>query len=147
MSKTTLPLSGGKGDAEAVDAALHGSAHVKRLKTHVTRVLTNSMEPRGVLAYVAKDGRLTVHPSSQNQFTLRSGLANMLGMATERLRVVAGDVGGSFGMKSGVYPEDVLVAWATQKVGRPVRWIADRAEGILTDEHVRDVQLDIELGP
>ncbi|MGI9426213.1 MAG: xanthine dehydrogenase family protein molybdopterin-binding subunit [Hyphomicrobiaceae bacterium] len=135
-----------KGDFVAVDAALQSATHVTRLNTHVTRVMTNSMEPRGVLAYVADDGRLTVHPSSQNPYAMRTGLAAMLGLPVDQLRVIGGDVGGSFGMKSGVYPEDILVSWATRKLGRPVRWIADRTEGFLADEHGRDVQLDIELG-
>jgi carbon-monoxide dehydrogenase large subunit len=66
-------------------------------------------------------------------------------MPPERLRVIAGDVGGSFGMKAGNYPETALVIWATQRVGRPVRWLSDRAEAFLSDEHARDIMADVAL--
>ncbi|HUS95829.1 MAG TPA: xanthine dehydrogenase family protein molybdopterin-binding subunit [Hyphomicrobiaceae bacterium] len=128
-----------KGDAAKADQAIADAAHVATLNSHVTRVMAHTMEPRGCLAYVSDDGRLTVHPSNQNPFPLRAGLANMLGLAPQDIHVLAGDVGGSFGMKSGMYPEEILVSWAARRLGRPVRWIADRSEGFLSDEHGRDV--------
>lgn len=135
-----------KGDHAAVDAVLSGAAHVARLDSHVTRVLANTMEPRGVLAYGDDRGRLIVHPSSQNPFPMRAGLAQMLGLAEGDVHVLARDVGGSFGMKSGVYPEDILVCFAARQLGRPVRWIADRIEGFVSDEHARDIHMRVELG-
>ena len=133
-----------KGDEAALEAAKSQAAQVTRLESHVTRVVVNSMEPRGTLAYM-QDGRLTVQSSTQNHFPIKSGLASMLGMEPEQIRVLAGDVGGSFGMKSGVYPEDVLVSWAARKLNRPVRWISDRIEGFQSDEHGRDVRLTVDL--
>ncbi|MBU2532062.1 MAG: xanthine dehydrogenase family protein molybdopterin-binding subunit, partial [Alphaproteobacteria bacterium] len=133
------------GDFEAVDAAIAGAHHVARLKSHVTRVMAHSMEPRGGLMYVDDRGRLVVHPSNQNPYPVRAGLATMLGTDPGDIHVIAGDVGGSFGMKSGIYPEDVLLAFATRKLGRPVRWIADRSEGFLSDDHGRDVLMTGEL--
>jgi len=135
-----------RGDLDAVDAALAGAHHVARLDSQVSRVIAHTMEPRGVLAFVGDDGRLTVHASTQNPAPMRAGLAAMLGLPVDDIHVLAGDVGGSFGMKSGVYPEDVLVCWAARKVGRPVRWIADRSEGFLADEHGRDVHIRSSLG-
>lgn len=135
-----------KGDHAAVDAALAAAHHVTHLETHVTRVIANTMEPRGVLAEVDDGGRLVVYPSTQNPYPMRAGLAAMLSLPADRIHIKAGDVGGSFGMKSGVYPEDILVCWATRKLGRPVKWIADRVEGFLSDEHGRDVHMTVDLG-
>ncbi len=135
-----------KGDRAAVETSLAAARHVARLDTHVTRVIANSMEPRGILAFVDDGGRLIVHASTQNPYPMRAGLAHMLGLAPEEVQVKAGDVGGSFGMKSGVYPEDVLVAWAARKLGRPVKWVSERGEGLLADEHGRDVHMQVELG-
>lgn len=135
-----------KGDHASVEAALGAAAHVARLDSHVTRVCPSTMEPRGVLAYCAEDGRLVVHPSTQNPFPMRAGLADMLGLELGDIHVLAGDVGGSFGMKSGVYPEDILVCFATRQLGRPVRWISDRIEGFVSDAHGRDIHMNVELG-
>jgi carbon-monoxide dehydrogenase large subunit len=135
-----------KGDQAAVDSTLASAAHVAHLDTHVTRVIPNAMEPRGTLAYIGDDGRLTVHSSTQGPFPLRNGLANLFGLQPDEIKVIASDVGGSFGMKMGVYPEDVLVSLAARKLSRPVRWISDRSEGILSDEHGRDVRMTVDLG-
>ena len=133
-----------KGDEAALAAAKSQAAQVTRLESHVTRVVVNSMEPRGTLAYM-EDGRLVVQSSTQNHFPIRGGLASLLNMDPDQIRVLASDVGGSFGMKSGVYPEDVLVSWAARKLNRPMRWIADRIEGFQSDEHGRDVRLTVDL--
>jgi carbon-monoxide dehydrogenase large subunit len=134
-----------KGDRVAVEAAMAGAAHVVRLASHVSRVNANSLEPRGALGYVDDAGRLVVHVSNQHPHQLKGALAPMLGVAPEQVRVIAGDVGGSFGMKSGAYPEDVLVLFAARRLGRPVRWIAERGEGFLTDDHGRDVHVSAAL--
>ncbi len=135
-----------RGDEAAVDAALEASAHIARFEGHISRVLAHTIEARGVLARVDDDGRLVVHASNQSPFGLRNGLSAILGIPAEKIRVLAGDVGGSFGMKSGAYPEDVLVSFAARKLGRPVRWVADRTEGFLADEHARDIHMRVELG-
>jgi carbon-monoxide dehydrogenase large subunit len=134
-----------QGDFGAVETAIAGAHHVTRIKSHVTRVIAHSMEPRGCMMFVDEGGRLVVHPSNQNPYPVRNGLSNMLGLDPAEIHVVAGDVGGSFGMKSGIYPEDVLVAFAARKLGRPIRWIADRSEGFLSDDHGRDVLMTGEL--
>jgi carbon-monoxide dehydrogenase large subunit len=136
-----------RGDAAGADAALAGSAHVTTLDFVVSRVTANSMEPRGVWARLAEDGRLEVHASHQSPFALRNGMANgNFQVAPTEIRVVPGDVGGSFGMKSGVHLESVLVAWAARRLGRPVRWISDRTEGFLTDEQAREMRVSASLG-
>lgn len=134
-----------QGDFDAVDGAIAGAHHVARIRSHVTRVSANTMEPRGCMMTVGEDGRLIVYPSNQNPYPVRAGIASMLGMDQADIRVMAGDVGGSFGMKSGCAPEDILVAFAVRQLGRPVRWIADRAEGLLSDDHGRDVLMSGEL--
>ncbi|MFT5509368.1 MAG: carbon-monoxide dehydrogenase large subunit [Hyphomicrobiaceae bacterium] len=134
-----------QGEFDAIGSTIAGAHHVARLKSHVTRVMANSMEPRGCMMAIGGDGRLVVYPSNQNPYPVRSGIANMLGMDQKDIQVVAGDVGGSFGMKSGCAPEDILVAFAVRQLGRPVRWISDRAEGFLSDDHGRDVLMTGEL--
>jgi carbon-monoxide dehydrogenase large subunit len=136
-----------RGDAAGTDAALAGAAHVTKLEFVVSRVTANSMEPRGVWAQVAQDGRLEVHASHQSPFALRNGMAsgNFQVKPTD-IRVIPGDVGGSFGMKSGVHLESVLVAWAARRLNRPVRWISDRTEGFLTDEQAREMHVRASLG-
>jgi aerobic carbon-monoxide dehydrogenase large subunit len=90
-------------------------------------------------------GRVVVHTSNQSPWALRTGLAAMLKLRADQVRVVARDVGGSFGMKSGVYPEDVLIPWAARRIGRPVRWIGERVESFMTDDHGRDIQVDANM--
>ena len=137
-----------RGDADGADAALAGAAHVTTLDFTVSRVTANSMEPRGAWACIAEDGRIEVHASHQSPFALRNGMAsgNFQVKPTD-IRVIPGDVGGSFGMKSGVHLESVLVSWAARKLGRPVRWISDRTEGFLTDEQAREMRVHASLGP
>lgn len=136
-----------RGDADGTDAALQGSAHVTTLDFTVSRVTANSMEPRGAWATIAADGRLEVHASHQSPFALRNGMASgNFQIKPTDIRVVPGDVGGSFGMKSGVHLESVLVSWAARKLNRPVRWISDRTEGFLTDEQAREMRISASLG-
>jgi carbon-monoxide dehydrogenase large subunit len=136
-----------RGDAERTEQALSDAAHVTRLQFTVSRVTANSMEPRGAWAEVGADGRLIVHPSIQSPYPLRNGLAqNNFKLAPKDIQVLVGDVGGSFGMKSGVQQEYALVCWAARKFNRPVRWISDRTEGLLTDEQAREMYITAELG-
>lgn len=136
-----------RGEADRTDQALRDSAHVTKLQFFVSRVTANSMEPRGAWAEVGADGRLVLHASIQSPFPLRNGLAqNNFKIQPTDIRVLPGDVGGSFGMKSGVQQEYALVCWAARKLGRPVRWISDRTEGLLTDEQAREMRITAELG-
>ncbi|MGE0224051.1 MAG: xanthine dehydrogenase family protein molybdopterin-binding subunit [Acetobacteraceae bacterium] len=136
-----------RGDAEATQAGLAGAAHVTKLDFTVSRVTANTMEPRGVWAEIGPDGRPVVHAAHQSPFNLRNGMANgNFGVKPTEIRVVPGDVGGSFGMKSGVHVEEVFITWAARKLNRPVRWISDRTEGFLTDEQAREMHISAELG-
>ena len=132
-----------RGDARD---AIAGAAHVARLSSHVSRVAALSLEPRGALGRVDDAGRLVLHASNQSPYILKNALANLLRVPADQVRVIAKDIGGSFGMKSGAYPEDVLVLYAARKLGRPVRWIAERRESFLADDHGRDISFDAELG-
>ena len=134
------------GDAEQAAAAFAQAAHVVLLTVVIQRVAAVSIEPRSVLAWVADDGRLTVRMSSQMPSGVRNSLANdVLGIGRDKVRVTVGDVGGGFGMKTGIYPEDAAVAWAAWTLKRPVKWIADRSEEFLSSFHGRDQRAQAEL--
>jgi aerobic carbon-monoxide dehydrogenase large subunit len=132
-----------KGDAVA---AAKGAAHVIALSSFVSRVSALTMEPRGALGLVDDEGRYVLHASNQSPHLLRDALAPLLGVPVDKVRVIAKDVGGSFGMKSGAYPEDVLVLYAAGKLSRPVRWISERRESFLADDQGRDMAFDAVLG-
>jgi aerobic carbon-monoxide dehydrogenase large subunit len=135
-----------RGDAAATDEALRNAAHVARLQFTVSRVTAASMEPRGAWAELGADGRMEVHAAHQSPYNLRNGMANgNFGIKPTEIRVMADDVGGSFGMKSGVQAEYALVAWAARRLKRPVRWIEDRTEAFLTDEQAREMRITAEL--
>ena len=136
-----------RGDADATDTALRSAAHVARLQFTVSRVTASTMEPRAVWAEVGSDGRIMMHAAHQSPYNLRNGMANgNFNIPPTDIRVLTADVGGSFGMKSGVQAEYALVAWAARKVRRPVRWISDRTEGFLSDEQAREMRITVELG-
>ena len=134
-----------RGDREKAEAALSTAAHKIRFEDHISRVTAAPIEPRGCLGFVDPQGRLTLKIANQSPFALANALAGQFGVARDQVRIVAGDLGGSFGMKSGAYPEDVLVLWAAQKVGKPVKWIAERREDLLADDHGRDIRFTSEL--
>jgi aerobic carbon-monoxide dehydrogenase large subunit len=134
-----------KGEEAAIAASIAQAAHVTRLAFAVSRVAAAPLEPRVAMGLVESDGTLVLHTSHQSPYQLRNALAPLIGAAPERLRVVAGDVGGSFGMKAGVHPEEVLVLFAARRLGRPVRWVGDRGEGFLADDHARDIAITAEL--
>ena len=134
------------GNADATTAAFAQATHVVKLEIHNQRVAALAIEPRSVLAWVADDGRLTLRMSSQMPSGVRNSLCNdVLGLPREQVRVTVGDVGGGFGMKTGIYPEDAAVAWAAHTLKRPVKWIADRSEEFLTSAHGRDLHSQAEL--
>jgi aerobic carbon-monoxide dehydrogenase large subunit len=134
------------GDPAAADQAFAGAAHVARISIINQRLAASPIEPRTILAnFDDADGRLTVRISSQMPTGKRDTLAAVLGMPTEKIRVLVGDVGGGFGMKTGLYPEDAVVAFATRDLKRPVKWAADRSEELLSSAHGRDVRSEAEM--
>jgi carbon-monoxide dehydrogenase large subunit len=134
-----------KGEMDAAVAAVAAASRRVTLQSHVSRVSVNSMEPRGCVGEVV-DGRLVLHASNQSPHGLKGALAGIFGVEAADIRVIAHDVGGSFGMKAGAYVEDVLCLHAARQLGRPVKWIADRSEGFLTDDHGRDTLIEATLG-
>jgi carbon-monoxide dehydrogenase large subunit len=135
------------GDAKATDAAFAQAKHVTRLDIVNNRLVPNAIEPRAALAeYDAGTDSLTLWNTSQNPHVARLVISAFIGIAPEnKLRVIAPDVGGGFGSKIFIYPEEVVCLWAARKVGRPVRWTAERSESFLTDAHGRDHVTHAEL--
>ena len=135
------------GDAKAVAAAFAGAAHTVSLDIENQRLAANPIEPRTVQAALDEaSGRLTVRLSSQMPTAVRGAVCDAIpGRTPENTRVLVGDVGGGFGMKTGAYPEDVAVAYAALTLKRPVKWIAERSEEFLATVHGRDVTSRAEL--
>jgi carbon-monoxide dehydrogenase large subunit len=132
------------GDAQAVAKAIAGAAHVVELEIDNQRVSAMPLEPRSALAEFA-DGRWTIYTQTQQPTGARELLAAALGTQQDRIRVVVGDLGGGFGMKTGAYPEDALVCFAARKLGRPVKWRGDRSEDFLAAHMGRDQQFRASL--
>jgi aerobic carbon-monoxide dehydrogenase large subunit len=133
-------------NAQAVERAFASAKHVARVALVHQRILVNSMEPRGATAsYDAANDSYYVRCCSQSARALRDGLAPILGVPNQRLRVVTEDVGGAFGLKTGPYPEYLAILVAARKIGRPVHWMSNRAEAFLSDNHARDAYSDVEL--
>ena len=133
------------GDADAVEAALAGSAHVVRAEVADNRVMVVSMEPRGCYAEWAGD-KLHLCFGGQGVWGAKSELASLFGLDAGNVRVTHPDVGGGFGMKAKTYPEYVVCAFAARALGRPVRWTADRTESMLSDNGARDLVHEVALG-
>ncbi|GIL01730.1 MAG: carbon monoxide dehydrogenase [Alphaproteobacteria bacterium] len=128
------------GDAKAVDAALASAAHVTEIEIHNNRLVPNAMEPRAALAsYDAAEDHFTLYTTSQNPHVARLVLSAFYQVAPEhKLRVIAPDVGGGFGSKIYIYPEEIVCLWASKRTGVPVKWTAERSESFLADAHGRD---------
>jgi carbon-monoxide dehydrogenase large subunit len=129
------------GETAAVSAAFAAAAHVVELRLDNHRIVTNPIEPRGVIGlWDAQTGRYTAYVSSQSIHATRDNTVRALGVPPAAVRFIAPDVGGGFGAKNFVYPEHVLILWAARRVGCPVKWIATRSEGFLSDHQARDHQ-------
>jgi aerobic carbon-monoxide dehydrogenase large subunit len=128
------------GDAKAADAAFKSAKHVTKLDIVNNRLVPNAIEPRAAIGeYDSGTGTFTLWNTTQNPHVARLVIAAFVGMAPEhKLRVIAPDVGGGFGSKIFIYPEEVVALWAAKRVGRPVKWVADRSEAFLADAHGRD---------
>ena len=130
------------GDTDAVDAAIANADHVTTLSLTSNRLVVNAMEPRAAVAeYHPDSGRFVLHVPSQGVFAMRNMLAAALGVDQDKVRVLTGNVGGSFGMKSTLYPEYVCVSHAARDLGRPVKWTSDRSGAFLSDSHGRDIDV------
>ncbi|RVC78912.1 xanthine dehydrogenase family protein molybdopterin-binding subunit [Mesorhizobium sp. M4A.F.Ca.ET.022.05.2.1] len=135
------------GDAKAVDAAIKGAAHVTRMKIVNNRLVPNAMEPRAALGHYDKaEDHYTCWTTSQNPHVARLVMSAFYNIAPEnKLRVIAPDVGGGFGSKIYIYPEEIVCLWASKKTGVPVKWVADRTESFLSDAHGRDHVSTVEM--
>jgi carbon-monoxide dehydrogenase large subunit len=128
------------GNAAATDAAFAKAARVVRLDLLNNRVVANSMEPRNAIAdYDPASGRSTLYTATQGPHFVRDPLADIvLKIPKDKLRLITPNVGGGFGMKAFVYPEQALVVWASRQIARPVKWQEDRSEGFVSDNQGRD---------
>lgn len=128
------------GDKAAVDAAFGNAHHVTRIELINNRLVPNAIEPRAAVAqYSRGDDSYTLYVANQNPHVERLLLtAFVLSLPEHKMRVIAPDVGGGFGSKIFLYAEDVVLAWASKKVNRPVKWTAERSESFLSDAHGRD---------
>ncbi|MDI1346535.1 MAG: xanthine dehydrogenase family protein molybdopterin-binding subunit [Pseudolabrys sp.] len=135
------------GDSAKVAEALKDSAHVVSLPLINQRLVVASMEPRSAIGeFDKKDERWVLHSSSQGVFGMKNLLRDIFGAAPDKVRVLTGNVGGSFGMKATVYPEYVCILHAAKVLGRPVKWTDDRSGSFISDHHGRDFDMTIEVG-
>jgi carbon-monoxide dehydrogenase large subunit len=137
----------GIGDKAAVDAAFAKAAHVTTLDIVNNRLIPNAIEPRAAnAAYNKGDDAYTLYVANQNPHVERLLMtAFVLGLPEHKVRVVAPDVGGGFGSKIFLYAEETALVWASKRVGRPIKWTAERSEAFLTDAHGRDHVTQAEL--
>ena len=134
------------GDPVKVADAFAKAAHVTKLTLINSRLVVNAMEPRAAIgAFDAASGRYTLNVGSQGAFGMKNQLVDILGVPADKVHVLTGNVGGSFGMKAAVYPEYVPLLHAAKELGRPVKWTADRGESFVSDHHGRDHEFVGEL--
>jgi carbon-monoxide dehydrogenase large subunit len=134
------------GDGEQVAAAFARAAHITKLSLRNNRIVVCPMEPRSAIGeYDSEADRLILRLGCQGVFGQRNLLSGILGVPVDKLRVLTGNVGGSFGMKSGAYPEYVCLLYSARSLGRPVKWTDERSESFLSDSHGRDHEMTAEL--
>ncbi|HKX38395.1 MAG TPA: xanthine dehydrogenase family protein molybdopterin-binding subunit, partial [Burkholderiales bacterium] len=128
------------GDEAATKAAFARAARVVRLESYHSRVVGNPMEPRAATGvYDAQKDTYFLYATTQGATAMRGQMATVLGVAPEKVRVVAEEVGGGFGVRFNIYPEYAALLMAAKKLGRPVRWVGTRSEVFLGDEQARDI--------
>jgi carbon-monoxide dehydrogenase large subunit len=132
------------GDAQKAQEAFAQAAHVVSLQIINQRVVALTLEPRSVQAYIEED-RLVVRMSSQMPTALRTQVSDLFNISAENIRVIVGDVGGGFGMKTGAYAEDLAVAFCSHHLRVPVKWQAERGEDFLSSTHGRDIESRAEM--
>jgi carbon-monoxide dehydrogenase large subunit len=134
------------GDAEKVAAAFAKAKHVTRLETSNQRMIVASIEPRAAVAeFDAAMGKWTLYSPSQGVHGMKTALMDILSAPADKVRVVTGQVGGSFGMKAAVYPEYVCILHAAHMLGRPVKWTDERSGSFMSDQHGRAQDMVIEI--
>jgi aerobic carbon-monoxide dehydrogenase large subunit len=134
------------GDADKVAAAFAQAAHVARVDLIASRLVVNAIEPRSAIGeYEAATGKWTMHSCSQGVFGQKATLIDILGAPADKVRVLTGNVGGSFGMKAPIYPENVCILHAARALGRPVKWTDERSGSFVSDHHGRDHEMRVEL--
>jgi carbon-monoxide dehydrogenase large subunit len=145
-ARSNVSLDALVGDAAATEAAFARAAHTVRLSTWVQRVTGVTMEPRACVAeWDAATQRMTLYAGGGGVVRAKRELAHVLGLPEASVRVVAREVGGNFGPRNYFYPEFALVAWAAKRLGRPVRWAAERQEAFLSDYQGRDLRVEAAL--
>jgi carbon-monoxide dehydrogenase large subunit len=128
------------GDQAAADAAFAKAARVVKLRGYHTRVVGNPMEPRAAMgSFDPANGTYYLHATTQGVGPMRGQLSAVLGVGPEKVRVVAEEVGGGFGVRFNAYPEYGALLYAAKKLGRPVKWVGTRSEVFLGDEQARDI--------
>ena len=135
-----------RGDHDAAHAAIDAAPRKVSLSSAVSRIAVHAMEPRACLAQITPDGRYMLESCSQSPHAIKGMIAKVFDQDPSNVRVVTHDVGGSFGMKITAYVEDILCLFATKKLCRPVKWVSDRTEASLVDDHGRDMRFDGTLG-
>jgi aerobic carbon-monoxide dehydrogenase large subunit len=134
------------GDAAKVADAFAKAKHVTRLETSNQRMVVNAMEPRSAIGeYDSASGKWTLYSSSQGVHGMKTTLLDVLGAPADKVRVVTGQVGGSFGMKAAVYPEYICVLHGARQLGRPVKWTDERSGSFVSDHHGRAQDMVIEM--
>jgi carbon-monoxide dehydrogenase large subunit len=135
------------GDKAKVEAAFAAAAHVVEQRLVINRVTANPLEPRGVTgAYDAGTGRYTLHCGFQRPWLFRNDIARTtFNIPEAELRLITGDIGGSYGLRGSVYPEMILMLWAARRVGQPVKWTQTRNEAHVSDDDARDNIVDAAL--
>jgi carbon-monoxide dehydrogenase large subunit len=134
------------GDAGKVADAFAKAKHVTRLETSNQRMIVAAMEPRAAVAeFDAGNEKWTLHSSSQGVHAMKTTLMDILGAPAEKVRVVTGQIGGSFGMKAAVYPEYICILHAARALKRPVKWTDERSGSFLSDQHGRAQDMTIEI--
>jgi carbon-monoxide dehydrogenase large subunit len=129
------------------EAKMAGCAHRLTLRTEMARHSGMPMETRACLAeWDPKEERLVVHATTQSPFQLRAGMAEVLGIPESQLQIIAPDIGGSFGVKHPMYPEEIVCALLAKRLGQPVKWVEDRREHMLCASHSREHDHDVEVG-
>lgn len=135
------------GDSAKVAEAMKNSAHVVTLPLINQRLVVAAMEPRSAIGeFDKKDERWILHSCSQGVFGMKNLLRDIFGAPADKVRVLTGNVGGSFGMKATVYPEYVCIMHAAKVLGRPVKWTDDRSGSFVSDHHGRDYDMTVEVG-
>ncbi len=134
------------GDTEKVNEAFARAKHVTRLETSNQRMIVAPMEPRAAIGeYDPSAQKWTLHSTSQGVHAMKTGLMDILGAPADKVRVITGQIGGSFGMKSAIYPEYICILHAAKILGRPVKWTDERSGSFVSDQHGRAQDMVMEI--